>query len=402
MIKRNVRRNKSGRLVIMLLIVFVFLGAGAVLLFWRDRIFASTSFEIDDELGGNIFPSLMLSTATTDARILPGAPRHSLGNPKWGISITITSPLPNARLTVEVGETPFFKHSVSEFILPQKDTTYVVYPDIVWNYDALRANLQAEPISMTITAHIKDREAQQRVRTFSVRSVNECMIGYVDKANAFHNTGVLFAAYVNEDSPLIDDVLRQALNTRIVNRFMGYQHQSKTSVEKQVYALWHVLQQRKFRYSSISNSSLSSNVVYAQRVRTFEDALSSAQVNCVDGSVLFASLLRAVNIDPILVRVPGHMYVGYYTDRQHTRKRFIETTMIGDIDLDDFFPQEKLDSTTQGKSQREMSSITFQKAQEYAERNYQRDSVLIHSRPRQYMYLEISKNLRRQIQPLGK
>ena len=67
---------------------------------------------------------------------------------------------------------------------------------------------------------------------------------------------------------------------------------------RQVYALWHTLQRRDFKYSSVSNSSLSSNVVYSQRVRTISDALGASQINCVDGSVLFASLLRAINIDP--------------------------------------------------------------------------------------------------------
>ena len=116
-------------------------------------------------------------------------------------------------------------------------------------------------------------------------------------------------------------------------------------VDRQVYALWNVLQKRKFRYSSVSNTSLSSNVVFSQRVRTFDDALESSQINCVDGSVLFASLLRAINIEPILVRTPGHMFVGYYTDSSHKDMNFLETTMIGDVDLDDFFPDEQLDST---------------------------------------------------------
>ena len=111
-----------------------------------------------------------------------------------------------------------------------------MYPDILWNYDALRNNTQAEPITVSVEVQIKDREASQRVRTFSVRSINECLIGYNDKKNRFHNTGVLFAAYVNEDSPLIDKILREALNTRIVNRFMGYQNKRKDYVDKQVYA----------------------------------------------------------------------------------------------------------------------------------------------------------------------
>ena len=96
------------------------------------------------------------------------------------------------------------------------------------------------------------------------------------------------------------------------------------------------------------------------------------------------------------------MYVGYYTDREHKRAEFLETTMIGDIDLDDFFPEEKLDSTSEGKSQEEMSRLTFEKSKEYAQRKYSADSANIHSQPRRYMFLEISKALRRKIQPIGK
>ena len=116
--------------------------------------------------------------------------------------------------------------------------------------------------------------------------------------------------------------------------------------------MWYVLQKRGFKYSSISNSSLSSNVVFTQRVRTFDDALLSAQINCVDGSVLFASLLKAINLNPVLVRVPGHMFVGYYTDASHRNIHFLETSMIGDVNLDDFFPEEKLDSTMMASRRR--------------------------------------------------
>lgn len=402
MISITITSKAIRHLSILLGILLILGGVTFSMFFFRERIFPSTNFELTDDLGGNIFPAAILSVATTDALLIPPADTLVLGNPRSNIAVRITSPVPNARLQIEIAETPFFKQSVSEFILPEKGKTYTVYPDIIWDYEALRGNTQAAPVNIAVEAHIKDHEPVQRIRTFSVRSLNECLLGYIDKRNKFHSTDMLFAAYVNEDSPLIDGILREALNTRIVNRFMGYQNKKADYVDKQVYAIWNVLQRRKFRYSSISNSSLSSNVVFSQRVRTLEDALKSSQINCVDGSVLFASLLRAINIDPILVRVPGHMYVGYYTDRSHKHADFLETTMIGDIDLDDFFPEEKLDSTTVGKSQEEMSRLTFDKSKEYARKKYVADSVRIHSRQQNYMFLEISKALRRKIQPLGK
>lgn len=217
----------------------------------------------------------------------------------------------------------------------------------------------------------------------------------------FVSTRVFYAAYVNEENPLIDKVLREALNTRIVRRFSGYQG-NEQMVDKQVYALWHVLQKRNFRYSSVSYSSLSSNVVYAQRVRTFEDALNSSQINCVDGSVLFASLLRAINITPVLVQMPGHMFVGYYTDSAKKNITFLETTMIGDVDLDDYFPDEKLDSLKTGKSQGQMSRLTFEKSKEYAQREYNRVADKVRANKPGYLMVEISKNVRRNVQSIGK
>lgn len=370
--------------------------------FWLNSDPFRNGFEITDDLGGNIFPSGILSVATTDAQVIVPSDSLYLGNPKSCIAVRIRSGKAYSRVRIEVAETPFFSRSVSEFVLAKPRTDYTIYPDVIWNYEALKNNNQAEPVSVAVTVEMNGKDMGQRVRTFSVRSINECLLGYVTNGTRFHDTGILFAAYVNEENPMIDQLLREALNTRIVNRFLGYQSGNADGVDKQVYALWNVLQKRNFRYSSVSNTSLSSNVVFSQRVRTFDDALESSQINCVDGSVLFASLLRAINIVPILVRTPGHMFVGYYTDSEHRNKNFLETTMIGDVDLDDFFPDEKLDSTMAGKSQNQMSRLTFDKSKQYANKKYKENEENIHSGKLNYMFLEISKEVRRKIQPIGK
>jgi hypothetical protein len=362
----------------------------------------NSGFEIVDDLGGNIFPSAILSVATTDAQVITPSDSTCLGNPKSCIAVRVKSRTAYSRVRIEVAETPFFSRSVSEFVLNKPRTEYTIYPDIIWNYEALKNNAQAEPVSVAVKVEMNGKDLGQRVRTFSVRSVNECLLGYVANGTKFYDTSIFFAAYVNEENPMIDQLLREALNTRIVNRFLGYQSTAKGAVDKQVYALWNILQKRKFRYSSVSNTSLSSNVVFSQRVRTFDDALESSQINCVDGSVLFASLLRAINIEPILVRTPGHMFVGYYTDNSHKDMNFLETTMIGDVDLDDFFPDEQLDSTMVGKSQNEMSLLTFEKSKQYANKKYKDNEAGIHSGKLNYMFLEISKEVRRKIQPIGK
>lgn len=368
---------------------------------YKNELF-SRGYEFADELGGNIFPSAILSIAATDTVVVKPAGNHYLGNPKSGFIIRLKPDRANSKVRIVLGKTPYFEESVSEFILEDSKTEYQIFPDVIWNYDALKNNSQAAPISVSVEVEMNGTSMGQKVRTYSVRSINECLLAYLDSKQQFHDTGIFFAAYVNEEHPMIDKLLREALNTRIVNRFLGYQLNRPESVEKQVYALWNVLQKRNFKYSSVSTSSLSSNVVFSQRVRTLDDALESSQINCVDGSVLFASLLRAINIDPILVRMPGHMFVGYYLDKAHKKKDFLETTMIGDVNLDEFFPDERLDSTIVGKSQNEMSRITFEKSKEYANKKFAQNLKGIKNHQRFYMYLEISKEVRRNIQPIGK
>ena len=362
-------------------------------------------YELVDQLGGNLFPSAILSVATTNTQVIPPMSGEYVGNPKSCVAIKLKSGHANTVVRIELAETPFYARSVSTFVLPKEHTEYIIYPDILWRYNALRDNEQAEPISVVSNVEVDGKDLGQKVRTFSVRSINECLLGFnkqlPDGRTRYVSTRLFYAAYVNEENPLIDKVLREALNTRIVRRFLGYQS-TPEMVDKQVYALWYVLQKRNFKYSSVSYSSLSSNVVYAQRVRTFEDALNSSQINCVDGSVLFASLLRAINITPVRVQMPGHMFVGYYTDSAKKNLTFLETTMIGDVDLDDYFPDEKLDSTRTTKSQGEMSRLTFEKSKEYALREYMRVKDKVQANKPNYLFVEINKNVRRNVQSIGK
>lgn len=401
MLKLYIHLTRRDVLVGLALLLLAAVGYGV----YRNA-FVDAEVELVDELSGNIFPSAILALATTDEVVVAPTDSNYVGNPKSYFGLRLRSQGQHTRVRIEVAETPFSEYSVSEFVLPKRFTTYTIYPDVVWKYAALRQNAQAIPINIVTTISINGNAPIQRMRTFSMRSISECLTGYYQttpSGRKFVNTRLLFAAYVNEDNPSIDRVLREALNTRIVNRFLGYQADS-AMVVRQVYALWHVLQQRKFKYSSVTTTSLSSNAVYAQRIRTFDDALASTQINCVDGSALMASLLRAIDIDPILVRLPNHVFVGFYTDRQHKYAQFLETTMVGNINIEDYFPDEAaLTDTTLIHNTRGVRSLNaFERARHYANAKFSADSVKIMSNATGYMFLEITGAMRRKIQPIGR
>ena len=87
--------------------------------------------------------------------------------------------------------------------------------------------------------------------------------------------------------------------------------------------------------SSITDVPGGSQAVNSQYVRFLDQSISNTQANCVDGSVLFSSILKKIGLRPFLVLVPGHMYLGVYLDKDGDDFVGIETTMIGGSPADD-------------------------------------------------------------------
>ena len=137
-----------------------------------------TQFEITDDLGGNLFPSAILSVASTDAQVIVPVDSMFLGNPKSIIGIRIKSKGANSRVRIELDQTNFYSQSVSEFLLDKANTEYTIYPDVNWNYENLKNNIQAVPVSVVAKVELNEKSLGQRMRTFSVRSINECLLGY--------------------------------------------------------------------------------------------------------------------------------------------------------------------------------------------------------------------------------
>jgi hypothetical protein len=55
--------------------------------------------------------------------------------------------------------------------------------------------------------------------------------------------------------------------------------------------------------------------------------------NCLDGTVLLASVLEAASLNPALVLVPGHAFLAWETQDGNGEWDYLETTMIGTHDF---------------------------------------------------------------------
>ncbi len=289
---------------------------------------SDTKWTIIDETDGLIYPSAVLSFANMDEKLLQSEKKsNEIGEAKGWIDLKLIAPSSNSKIKIVIKESSLWRQSTSVYELPTEGVAYTVTPKIIWNYDALRNQKQPTPIEVIVSVEIDGSDLGEQSKTYSIRSINECVYGLYSE-NQLMDLGFLFAAYVNEDHPVLQQILKEGLQSGLTNSYHGYQG-TKSDVYDQIASLWNALQLRGIKYSSITESSQTSNIVFSQRVRTIEDALNYGQANCVDGTVLFASLLRAIGIDPILVKIPGHMFLGFYMDKAHTEFDFLETTMLG-------------------------------------------------------------------------
>jgi hypothetical protein len=75
--------------------------------------------------------------------------------------------------------------------------------------------------------------------------------------------------------------------------------------------------------------------VFTQRTRLPRESLALKSANCGDGTVLLASLLEGASLNPAIVLVPGHAFLGWETWEGSGEWQCLETTLIGSADFAD-------------------------------------------------------------------
>jgi hypothetical protein len=293
-------------------------------------------------MDSQLFPSLLIATATArppDVDDEAQAPDPYLLGEQYGLlGVSIKTISANTKVKVTVKENELMAASSWSGELAEADKDYYIAPKVNYKFEKLRKMTQQMPLNVTFTLELDGKPAGEKTETLQVRSINDCPFGVSNEEETLDDSnfvagsaeiGWMFAAYVNENHPMLDKILQEALATKAVNAFLGYQRDDPAEVARQVFAIWTALQKRGIQYSSTTTTPGGSEEVYSQYVRFLDQSITNTQANCVDGSVLFASILRKISIKPFLVTIPGHMYMGFYLSSDKKDFVGLETTVIG-------------------------------------------------------------------------
>jgi hypothetical protein len=142
-----------------------------------------------------------------------------------------------------------------------------------------------------------------------------------------------YGAWVTPYADAVQERVRHAADLVPDRQIWGYQR-DPDSVTQQVDALYQSLKKADLTYiNSVIDYGAPAGQA-TQRTRLPRESLAGRAANCIDGSVLFASLLEGSSLNAALVLVPGHAFVGWEVWDGSDDWKFLETTMIGSHDFE--------------------------------------------------------------------
>jgi hypothetical protein len=322
------------------------------LLLSATTLLAETTFSPWSYTDKDLFPSAIVSTATVDwnGDEQAAEDKKTVDDPKlkkrdipiygdengW-LAIELSGLPKNAQVEAEISIDGFMKPSrwKGKIAKTTREGEARIFPKAAWDYEALLKVRQQRPVNVTYKVSVDGTAIDDVTETCVMKSINDCpfYVLWDEDGEDFDDFSWIFAAYVNENHPEVDVILKEALESGLVSSFDGYQSDDPKQVMMQVFAVWNALQRRGIKYSDVSTTTPSKFVV-SQTVRFLDDSIAATQANCVDGSVLMASVLQKIGINSYLVMVPGHCFLAFDSGEGDDDNIIgLETTMLGNDEL---------------------------------------------------------------------
>jgi hypothetical protein len=150
------------------------------------------------------------------------------------------------------------------------------------------------------------------------------------KTGGWQDLSLYFGAFVTPNAPAVMEFLREAAAFHPKGQLSGYQG-DRTAVEPQIRAIFEALKQKaNITYVNSVITFSPEEGAANQRVRLPAECLKTRQANCIDGTLLFASLIEAISMSPAIILIPGHAFLAWETWGDGSGEwRYLETTMTG-------------------------------------------------------------------------
>ncbi len=193
-----------------------------------------------------------------------------------------------------------FSFTVSS--VPAKKDVTIPLENLKINREFLNKLSETERANLTIEVSQDEISMLKEVIAINVHPL--------EHFGGFHVLPELIAAYVTPNHPYIYHIKRKAieiLETQgLETAFEGYQSNDPGRVLQIMSSIYSAIQSEEIVYSSLPPGYEETG----QRLRLLNTIQQEKFGNCIDISLLFAACLEAVDLNPILIIVRGHAFVG--------------------------------------------------------------------------------------------
>lgn len=133
-------------------------------------------------------------------------------------------------------------------------------------------------------------------------------------------------AFVTPHEPRVLSLLSDIKKEYAATVFAGYQ----ADVESQVSTIYEGLKHlAKLQYVNSMFDMNPDTGIQSQYLRLPRQAIQQKTANCIEGAILFASLLEAISLSPGLVILPAHAIVAWESQEGSDVWEYLDTTKIG-------------------------------------------------------------------------
>jgi hypothetical protein len=274
-------------------------------------------WQADITPNGELFPVLDLSQVAPPTG-------NALGDGNGLVAIRVRSDARRA-IRVVVETDGLLAPATLEATVEGNGRAVELRPRLEW--DRARIEKLATPRTQRLRVRIESDGllAEQRDIVVRLHPLDEALY-YVREGSEHVDLGAVFAAYVDPSDPVVDKVLAGA--QAFAPDIEAPADSVATRIDR-VRAVWDALEMRGLRYAGDDPALARGPSIFSQRVRLLADSWNERQANCIDSSVLIASVLERIGIRSFIVLVPHHAFIGFYADDDEEGPEFLETTLLG-------------------------------------------------------------------------
>ncbi len=175
-----------------------------------------------------------------------------------------------------------------------------------------------------------DVPAEEQTYGIKIYSPLDFMLG-IEAEGRLIDFYPLLAAWVTPHAPEVEDIIKSASSIKKElsgDGSMGVNADDE-EVMLQLKAIYSAIQNLGIEYI---NTPVSFGPGAAQRIRYLGDVLRSGGGNCIELTIMFASIMEAIELSPLIVLVPGHAFLGVRMPSGNSV--FIESTVVSGHDFE--------------------------------------------------------------------